>query len=113
MQGRGQGHAAGIGMLQDGHGRLVLEFIDQGYGRIHVYQVVIRQLLAVQLVEELVELAIEYAFLVGVLAIAQRGCLPQALFKHLSVALLEVVENMGVVMGRDIEGFGGKTLAVG
>ena len=66
-------HAAGVGVLEDGQRWcLTFELRDQGRGGRQVEDVVVRQLLAVQLLEILLKLAVQSRFLVRVLPVAER-----------------------------------------
>ena len=56
-------------MLQDGERRVVSEFVDEVNGRIDIQQVVVGDFLAVDLVENLVQIAVEISLLMGVFAI--------------------------------------------
>ena len=65
-------HAARIGVLEDGQRRqLTFELRDQGRSGRQVEDVVVRQLLTVQLLEILVELAVQGRLLVRVLPVTQ------------------------------------------
>jgi len=67
----GTGDAARVGVLEDGDGR-ALELVDQVSGRGDVQNVVIAELLALELLEALVEGAVEGGLLVRIFAVAQR-----------------------------------------
>ena len=85
-------------MLQDGERRVVSEFVDEVNGRIDVQQVVVGDFLAVDLVEHLVQIAVEISFLMGVLAITQGLLVVGRVAESASFATVEVVEDGRVVV---------------
>ena len=106
------GDAAGVVVLEDGEGRLV-ELTDEVEACVEVEQVVVRQLLAVQLLEHRIQVAIEGAFLVRVLAITQGGAFLFGDAQRLAVVVFhEPVHDGAVVVRADAEGVGRKTTAV-
>ena len=72
-QARTDGQAASVVMFQYSESRFGSEILHQSQGRIDIEQVVVGNLLAVQLFEAFVERTVESAFLMRILAIAQRG----------------------------------------
>ncbi len=80
QQGRADGHAAGVGVLDDDAGRPLVELLDALQGRVRVADVVVGELLALDLgggghtglspIRLLASLDIEGGRLVGVLAVA-------------------------------------------
>ena len=72
-QARTDGQAASVVVLQYSESRFGPEILHQSQGRIDIEQVVVRNLLAVQLLETFVERTVESTFLMRVLAIAQRS----------------------------------------
>ena len=104
--------AAGVRVLEDGDGRLA-ELLDQlGRGG-DVQDVVIREVLAVELGEVLVECAVERACLVGILAVAQPGDAGQRDGEGGGgfLLLVEVVRDGLVVAGRGDEDLDAEPLA--
>ena len=99
--------SAGIVVLQDGEG-CFLEFVDEVDSRVDVQQVVVRDFLAVNLVEHLVQLSVEVALLVRVFAVAQGGGMVGRAAEGRALPAVEVVEDGRVVVRRHAEGFFGK-----
>lgn len=64
------GQTAGVVVLQDSHGAAV-ELVDEIDGGVDVQEVVVGNLLAVELLELAVEIAVEAGLLVGILAVAE------------------------------------------
>ena len=87
---------AGIVMLQDGECQFV-EFIDQIYSRVDVEQVVVRNLLSMQLVEHIVELAIELGSLMRVFTVAQMHRIVYGNTEIRALAIIEIIEDCGIV----------------
>ena len=108
---RARSQSAGVVVLQDGEGGF-LEFVDQVDGRIDVQQVVVGDFLAVDLVEHLIQVAVEVALLVRILAVAQGRLVVGRATEGRSVLAVEVVEDGRVVVGRYAEGFLGKPAAL-
>ena len=91
-------------MLDNGDGRPG-KFADQVDGRVNIHQVVVRQFLAVKFMEYAVEVAKETALLVRVFAVTHGHRGKNALFERLYLFNpVEIVEDHGVVMGRDVKG---------
>ncbi len=107
-------HAAGIVMFQNRECRLC-EFSHQRCGGINVKQVVVRDFLAVQLLEQLVETTEEIALLVRILAVAHRffavDCHTQC--RRLLSSAVEIVEYGAIVRRRYSECLLRKPAAVG
>lgn len=85
-------------MLQDGKRRVIAEFVDEVYGSVDVQQVVIRDFLAVDLVEHFVQIAVEISLLMGVFAITQGLLVVGRVAEGTSFAAVEVVEDGRVVV---------------
>ena len=83
-------------MLQDGECQFV-EFIDQIYSRVDVEQVVVRNLLTMQLVEHIVELAIELGSLMRVFTVAQMHRIVYGSTEMRALAIIEIIEDCGIV----------------
>src|SRR5690606_1304003 len=80
---------------------------------IHIQQVVIGKFLAMQFLEHGLKVSKEIPLLVGVFPIAELLALGLAdLQGGLPVVLVKIVEDSRIVMGGDLEGLGGKALAV-
>ena len=88
----------GIVVLQDGKRRVIAEFVDEVYGSVDVQQVVIRDFLAVDLVEHFVQIAVEISLLMGVFAITQGLLVVGRVAEGTSFAAVEVVEDGRVVV---------------
>ena len=108
--GGARSQAARVVVLQDGERRL-RELVNQVYGGVDVEQVVVRDFLAVHLVEQLVQVAVEVALLVRVLAIAQGLGIVGRAAESRAFAPVKVVEDGGVVVGRYAESLFGEPAA--
>ena len=106
-----RGQTAGVVVFQNGESGPV-KFRNQRNGGIDVEQVVVRNLLAVELLEHLVEVAIEYTLLVGILAVAQHLGVVAGIAEGRAFATVEVVEDGAVVARRHSECLFGKPAAV-
>ena len=94
-----RGQTAGVVVFEDGEGGIV-KLGNQRHGGVDVEQVVVRNLLAVELLEHFVEVAIEYTLLVGILAIAQHLGVVAGIAEGRAFATVEVVEDGAVVSRR-------------
>lgn len=106
--------AAGVIVLEDGK-RRVGELGDEAAGGVDVEQVIVRNLLAVELVEESAEVAEELALLVRVLAVAHRLCVVDgdAQGRRLLLLAVEIVEDAAVIFARHGKRLLGKPAALG
>ncbi len=112
------GHAAGIGVLEDGHGGL-LKLADQVSGGGDVDDVVVGKFLALKLLEALVEAPVERGLLVRVLAVAQllrqrhfqAQALGQADVRALGDLALQIGGDGPVVGGGALENLEGELAA--
>ena len=112
FHGRATSNTAGVVVLKDGKGGLV-EFTDEVKARVKVKQVVVRQLFAVQFLEQCIQVAIEGAFLVRVLAIAQGGAFLFGDAQRFSVVIFhKPIHDGAVVVRAHAKGVGRKTTAV-
>ena len=113
-EGVAHGHAARVGVLEDGHGGIGRrELLHQVQRRAQVEQVVVRQRLAVQHVVERRGIADEPRRLVRVFAVAERLAVGDRAFLVCPLSLGEVRGDGGVVGGGAGEGVGGEAAARG
>lgn len=99
-------------MLHDDE-RGLRELADQTHGRVDVEEVVVRDFLAVELLEQPVQIAVERGGLMRVLAVAQRRALGQAQLERVDLLLtVEIIEDGRVVVRADVERMGRETAAL-
>ena len=112
FDGRTASQTAGVVVLKDSESRRV-EFTKQVKSSIQVKQVVVRQLLAMELLKHRIQVAIKSALLVRVLAISQRSSFFFTNPKRLLLPILDKpVEDGTIVMRADGEGIASKTTTV-
>ena len=77
--------------------RQFVELVNQVYSRVDVEQIVVRDFLTMQLVEHIIELAIELSSLVRVFTIAQVHRIIYGSTKMRTLAIVEVIEDCRIV----------------
>jgi hypothetical protein len=98
---RSGSHAAGVRMFQHRKGGFY-KLRHQVYRRIDVHEVVVGQLLAVQDVKHFVDIAVEIALLVRVLAVAQCLSVQVTFLKRIKRGGTgEIAVNQGIIVGTD------------
>ena len=99
-------------MFHDYEGRFV-ELFDQVDRRVDVEHVVVRDVLAVQFVEQSFEVAVEDGRLVGILPVAQRRSAVETQLERADLFLaVEIVEDGRIVVRADVERIGCETTAL-
>jgi len=77
--------------------RQFIELVNQVYSRVDVEQIVVRDFLTMQLVEHIIELAIELSSLVRVFTIAQVHRIIYGSTKMRTLVIVEVIEDCRIV----------------
>ena len=99
-------------MLHDDE-RGLRELADQTHGRVDVEEVVVRDFLAVELLEQPVQIAVERGGLMRVLTVAQRRAPGQTQLERVDLLLtVEITEDGRVVVRADVERMGRETAAL-
>ena len=98
-------------MFQDSKCQFV-ELVDQIDGRVDIKQVVVRDFLTVQLVEHIVEFAIEFSCLVRVFTVTQVHRLVYRSPEMRTLTAIEIIEDCRIIARRNGKCFFGKPFTV-
>ena len=113
IENRGAGsYSACVVMLQYCKSRLC-KIRNQINGSVYVEQIVVRNLLAVQFLEHILEPSEELSFLMGIFSVAQVRNAVDCHTERRSVVLVEIVEYRAVIQARHSERLLGEETAVG
>src|SRR5690606_729245 len=90
-------------MFKDRKSRRI-EFIYERHCRIYVYQVVVGKVFPVELLKQVLQIAVKDTSLMWIFTVTQGLCLLFTMFEYGNGSvLIEIMKNGGVVMGRYVE----------